>query len=128
VEKSDCLGGFARNLTATLEGHSPARLIRYLEERITHHPNVKVHLNSELVRHAGHVGAFKGTIQTKDKTQPITYGAVIAATGGQAYEPDEYLHGVDERSLTQVAFARRMADDPAWAERLQRVVMIQCVG
>ena len=128
VEKSDSLGGFARNLTMTLEGHAPARLIRYLEERITHHPNITVNLSSELVAHAGHVGAFEGKIQNNNGTQPITYGAVIAATGGQAYEPDEYLYGNDDRSLTQVEFARRMADDPNWAGQLQRIVMIQCVG
>jgi len=128
VEKGDRLGGFAHHLTATLEGHSPARLIRYLEERIAHHPNIAVHLKSHLVAHAGHVGAFEGTIDGMHGSQAVRYGAVIAATGGKAYEPDEYLYGVDDRSLTQVEFARRMADDPAWAGRLQRVVMIQCVG
>jgi heterodisulfide reductase subunit A-like polyferredoxin len=128
VEKGDRLGGFAHHLTATLEGHSPARLIRYLEERIAHHPNIAVYLKSHLVAHCGHVGAFEGTIEGLHGSQSVTYGAVIAATGGKAYEPDEYLYGVDDRSLTQVEFARRMADDPAWAGRLQRVVMIQCVG
>jgi len=128
VEKGDRLGGFAHNLTATLEGHSPARLIRYLEERITHHPNIAVHLDSQLVSHAGHLGAFQGTIEGVHGSHSLTYGAVITATGGQAYEPDEYLYGDGEDSLTQVEFARRMANDPAWAGRLQRVVMIQCVG
>jgi heterodisulfide reductase subunit A-like polyferredoxin len=128
VEKNDCLGGFARNLTMTLEGHSPARLIRYLEERLSHHPDITVHLNSELVAHAGQVGAFEGVIETHGETTSLAYGSVVAATGGQAYEPDEYLYGIDDRSLTQVEFARRMADDPVWAGQLQRVVMIQCVG
>ena len=87
VEKSDHLGGFARNLKFTLEGNSPARLIRYLLERVVHHSNISVYLKSRLVSHSGHSGAFNGTVQTEDGPVDIQYGAVIAATGGQPYEP-----------------------------------------
>ncbi|MBW1842416.1 MAG: CoB--CoM heterodisulfide reductase iron-sulfur subunit A family protein [Deltaproteobacteria bacterium] len=128
VEKNDHLGGFARNLKFTLEGHSPVRLIRYLIERVTHHPKILVYLKSRLVSHNGHLGAFNGTIQKEDGPVDIRYGAVIAATGGRPYEPKEYLYGEDERVLTQVEFSKRLLEDPVWARRLDRVVMIQCVG
>jgi heterodisulfide reductase subunit A len=128
VEKNDSLGGFARNLSLTLEGNSPARSIRYLTERVTHHANISVHLNSRLVSHSGHCGAFQGTIETQDGPVSIQYGAVIVATGGRPYEPVEYRYGKDDRILTQVAFSKRMIDDPSWAKRLNRIVMIQCVG
>ena len=128
VEKSDQLGGFARNLKFTLEGNSPARLIRYLIERVVRHSNISVYLKSRLVSHSGHSGAFNGTVQTEDGPVDIQYGAVIAATGGQPYEPREYLYGKDERILTQVEFSKSILEDPFWARRLNRVVMIQCVG
>jgi heterodisulfide reductase subunit A len=128
VEKSDRLGGFAQHLKFTLEGHSPSRLIRYLIERVTHHPKISVHLESKLVSHGGHLGAFNGTVQKNDERIDIQYGAVIVATGGQPYEPEEYLYGQDERILTQVQFSKRLLDDPSWARRLKRIVMIQCVG
>jgi heterodisulfide reductase subunit A len=128
VEKNDHLGGFARNLKFTLEGHSPVRLIRYLIERVTHHPKISVYLKSRLVSHNGHLGAFNGTVQKEDGPVDIRYGAVIAATGGRPYEPKEYLYGEDERVLTQVEFSKRLLEDPVWARRLDRVVMIQCVG
>jgi heterodisulfide reductase subunit A len=128
VEKTDRLGGFAQNLKYTLEGHSPARLIRYLVERVTHHPNISVHLESKLVSHGGHLGAFKGTIQKNNERIDIQYGAVIVATGGRPYEPKEYLYGQDDRILTQVEFSKRLLDDPSWARQLKRIVMIQCVG
>ncbi len=128
VEKSDHLGGFARNLKFTLEGNSPARLIRYLMERIVHHANISVYLKSRLISHSGHSGAFNGVIQTEDGPVDIQYGAVIAATGGQPYEPREYLYGKDERILTQVEFSKRILEDPSWAQQLNSVVMIQCVG
>ncbi len=128
VEKNDRLGGFAGNIKFTLEGNSPSRLIRYLIERVTHHPKISVYLKSRLISHAGHLGAFHGTVQKKGEPINIQYGAVIAATGGRPYEPDEYLYGQDERILTQIEFAKRLMEDPSWTRRLKRIVMIQCVG
>ena len=128
VEKNDHLGGFTRNLKFTLEGHSPARLIRYLIERVSHHPKISVYLKSRLISHNGHLGAFNGTVQKEDGPVDIRYGAVIAATGGRPYEPKAYLYGQDERVLTQVEFSKRLLEDPVWARRLNRVVMVQCVG
>jgi heterodisulfide reductase subunit A-like polyferredoxin len=103
-------------------------LIRYLTERVTHHPKISVYLKSRLVSHAGHLGAFHGTIQKEDEKINIQYGAVIASTGGQPYKPTEYLYAQDERILTQVEFAKRLMEDPSWTGRLKRIVMIQCVG
>jgi len=129
VEKDSRFGGFANQLTETLEGDSPRRLIRYLKERVIHHPRISVHLNSQLAAHSGHVGAFAGTIKNEaGSRRDIQYGAVVVASGGRPYEPDEYLYGTDERVLTQVELARRMAEEPNWARRLNRIVMIQCVG
>jgi heterodisulfide reductase subunit A-like polyferredoxin len=128
VEKNDHLGGFTRNLNFTLEGNSPPRLIRYLIERVAHHPKISVYLKSKLISHNGHLGAFNGTVQKEDGPLDIQYGAVIVATGGRPYEPKEYLFGQDERVLTQVEFSKRLLEDPVWVRRLNRVVMIQCVG
>jgi heterodisulfide reductase subunit A-like polyferredoxin len=128
VEKDQRLGGFALNLTETLEGDSPGKLARRLEEGIRRHPQVKLHLNSRLVAHQGQVGAFEGTLETPAGRQELAYGAVIVATGGRMYEPDEHRHGIDDRVVTQVDLARRIRTDPDWVRRLQRVVMIQCIG
>ena len=128
VDKESQLGGFARNLTRTLEGDSPARLIRYLAERIGGHPKITAALQSQLVAHSGHVGAFTGVVENGEGRHEIRYGAVVVATGGQPYQPVEYRYGEDERVCTQVEFARRLADEPNWAASLNTVVMIQCVG
>jgi heterodisulfide reductase subunit A len=128
VEKSGRLGGFAKNLTETLEGESPHKTLRFFEERVSRHPNISVYLQSELTAHTGQMGAFEGTIGTADGDHPVRYGAVVVATGGQAYEPREYLYGTDARVCTQVELARRISQQPRWAQQLGRVVMIQCVG
>jgi heterodisulfide reductase subunit A len=74
------------------------------------------------------VGAFYGTVQNDNGSVPIQYGAVIVATGGRPYEPTEYLYGKNKRVLTQVEFSKRLVEDSSWASRLNRIVMIQCVG
>jgi len=84
VEQSDRLGGFARNLKFTLEGNSPPKLIRYLIEKITHHPNITVYLKSSLVSHNGPMGAFNGTLQNENGTISVQYGPVtMAKSAGQ---------------------------------------------
>ena len=128
VEKSERLGGFAHNLTETLEGESPQKTVRFFEERVSGHPKISVYLQSELTAHGGQMGAFEGAIRTADGDRPVRYGAVVVTTGGQAYEPREYLYGTDERVCTQVELARRISTEPVWARQLNRVVMIQCVG
>ncbi|HUV79059.1 MAG TPA: FAD-dependent oxidoreductase [Desulfobacterales bacterium] len=128
VEKDDRLGGFARNLFETLEGDSPQKLVRHMEEKVCRQPKISVHLGSRLVTHKGHVGAFEGTVENREGSHGISYGAVIVATGGQAYEPREHLYSSDERILSQVELTRRIKQDPNWAKSIQRLVMIQCVG
>lgn len=128
VEKTSQLGGFALKLTQTLEGHSPPKLARMLEDRVRSHPDITLHLNSELSEHSGYIGAFKGIVSGVEKRHEISYGAVIVATGGTAYQPDEFIYGQDERVVTQVELAARIHRDPQWPGRLKSVVMIQCVG
>ncbi|MFZ0610962.1 MAG: FAD-dependent oxidoreductase [Desulfobacterales bacterium] len=128
VEKDSHLGGFARHLTETLEGDSPLKLVRTLGERVRRHPLISVFMESRLTDHQGHLGSFRGGLETNNGVHEITYGAVIVATGGRAYEPREYLYAQDERVLSQVDLSRRLKEAPAWACGLNRVVMIQCVG
>ena len=128
VEESDQLGGFAKNLTKTLEGHSPARLLRYTEERVRRHPHITLHMKSSLASHDGQAGAFEGTIHGEGEDRTIEYGTVVVATGGRPYEPNEYLYGTDDRILTQVELSKRLHKRPNWANGITRVIMIQCVG
>jgi heterodisulfide reductase subunit A2 len=128
VERDSRLGGQALKLTETVEGDSPEVLLRHMIERVTHHPRISVYLQSRLAGHKGHAGAFEGLVESVHGTKQIRYGVVVAATGAQPYEPDEYLYGKDPRVMTQVEFARKLADDPSWAQGIRRVGMVQCVG
>jgi len=128
VERDRHLGGQARQLTETLEGDSAEVLLRHTIERVTHHPRISVHLQSRLAEHKGHVGAFEGRVEGPHGSQQIRYGVVVAATGAEPYQPDEYFYGKDPGILTQVEFSKKLADDPSWARGIRKVAMIQCVG
>jgi heterodisulfide reductase subunit A2 len=128
VEKSGQLGGFAVKLTQTLEGHSPPKLVRMLEDKVRSHPNITLYLNSELSEHSGYIGAFNGIVTGAETRHEISYGAVVVASGGTAYQAREFRYGQDERIVTQVELAERLRRDPQWPGQLKSVVMIQCVG
>ena len=128
VEKTDQMGGFALNLVHTLEGHSPPKHARTLEDRVRSHPNITLYLKSELAEHSGYIGAFNGIVTNSDARHEISYGAVVVATGGTAYQPGEFRYGRDERVITQVELSTRIHRDAQFSHGLNRVVMIQCVG
>lgn len=128
VEREERLGGFARNLTVTLEGDEPPQLVDDLCRKVQTHPEITVHLNSQLKAHGGYAGSFEGVISGPGGGKIIEYGTVVVATGGQPYLPVEYGYGSDSRIMTQVELSRRIQEDHGWIQKMQRVVMIQCVG
>lgn len=128
VEKTDHLGGYALNLTQTLEGHSPPVFARFLEDRVRSHSRITLYLSSELKEHSGYVGAFKGIVDNGVKHHEFGYGAVVVATGARAYQAREFMYGRDDRIVNQVELSQRLLQDPQWPKKLKSVVMIQCVG
>ena len=128
IEKSDVLGGQARNLYATWLGedvqHQLARLIQDVESN----KNIDVYLNTELKQVDGFVGSFRSTIATNGKERLLEHGAAIIATGASELEPNEYLHGEDPRVLTGLELDRKFIDQDPSLKDLRSAVFIQCVG
>jgi heterodisulfide reductase subunit A2 len=83
---------------------------------------------TEVVRHLGNKGNFLTTVVTGGTERTLRHGAIIVATGAVEYQPREYLHGIDNRVMTQLELDARLAAEPQLAAGWQRVVMIQCVG
>ena len=133
VERTSRLGGLARSLRFTLEGWSPAELIRELETRIFWHPNVEVLTQTELVAVDGAVGHFTSRVSLVDKGERLErrleHGVVLVATGGREISPEgKYLYGDDPRVLTQLELEDRLSRGDQDLGRARRLVMIQCVG
>ncbi len=128
VEKSGELGGLARKLAKTLEGFDVKAYVGDLIDQVTHHGQIQVHLGAEVFETTGHVGSFVTRIGSGDKTENLTHGATVIATGAQEYRPTEYLGGQDERVVTQLDLHQALHGEGDPLAGVDKVVMIQCVG
>lgn len=126
VERSPELGGHLRNLRFTLDGADPRVLLLQLVERVSQHPLVETRLSARLLEVSGHTGRWRTRIIQEDVITEIEHGAVIVATGADAFRPSAHGYGPDQRVLTQTELEARLADDRLTPPR--RVIMLQCVG
>jgi heterodisulfide reductase subunit A-like polyferredoxin len=127
VEKSRQLGGNALGLAYTLEHDDVAAFVSNLAERVKNHPNIQVHMESEVATVAGFIGSFEVTLARNGKSGTIQCGAIIVATGAGAAATAEYLHGKSDRVMTQVELEKQLQAGK-FVARNQNIVMVQCVG
>ena len=145
VEREPILGGNLRKIyfnTFESEGTAPLSPQGYLNEltsKVNAHPNITIHLSSEVTETSGFVGNFTSKIRSSDgKIRELSHGATIVATGGQEYRGQEYGYGTDPRILTQQDFEANLAheagltneppDVPIDLTDVQHLAMIQCIG
>ena len=128
VERTAELGGNARRVAFNLEGVPVQEYLRDLIEKVRQHPRIQVFIQAEVKEITGHIGKFRSTIKQEGRTQMVDHGAVVVATGGVEYPPEEYLYGQDPRIQTQLEFHQTLVQDPGRLRQATQVVMIQCVG
>ena len=128
VEQSERLGG--RYLTSgPLSDWDQAAHVRFLVEKVSAHPKIRVHLSSKVEKSTGQVGNFETRVKKADGSEiKIKHGAGVIATGAVPYEPSEFLYGRDPRVLTQAELSARLAAGNAPGPGKSLTVMIQCVG
>ena len=125
VEKEEELGGNLRHVHFTLDGERTDGPLASLIERVTGSDLITIHLGTEVQEVAGYVGNFTTTLA--DGTEPFEHGVVVVATGASEVQPTQYLHGQDDRIVTQRAFEELLANDDDSLRSLREIVMIQCV-
>jgi heterodisulfide reductase subunit A len=133
LEREPELGGLARRLRFTLEGHDPQTLMAALESAALRHPNIEVLTRTELQRTEGHIGRFVSLVRRRFsmgfEDRRLEHGVILVATGGQVFSPEgRFLYGEDPRVLTQVELEEKIHTAEPVLEKARRVVMIQCVG
>ncbi len=130
VERSNQLGGNARNVRKTLEGQDVQAYVKTLVERAENHENIQVLKQAVVVDHTGLAGMFKTGVQVGPRMvyRQITHGITILATGALVNRPKEMLLGSHEAVLTQLDLDALIEDSPEKAKALESVVMVQCVG
>jgi heterodisulfide reductase subunit A-like polyferredoxin len=133
VEKGDTLGGNAVNVKKTLEGVETAGFISSLVKGVSEHKNIKLYLNSEVTKLAGHIGKFTITVTRKASgnghglESELSCGAIVVATGAQPAKTTEYQYGESPAIITQTELERGLHEG-AYNAAGKNVVMIQCVG
>jgi heterodisulfide reductase subunit A len=131
LEKTDRLGGQANHTYWTWKGEDVQSFLVNLQEVVDQHPLITVHLGVQVAYMSGFVGNFRTTltsVSTGQETTTIDHGAVVVATGGVPYRPEEYLYGENSR----VFISHELDDlvvrkDPMITEG-RSAVFIQCVG
>ena len=96
--------------------------------KVTAHPKIQTLTQTLVVGFSG----FKGNFTTEVIVGPellerkIEHGVVIIATGANEYQPEEFLYGQNDRVMTHIELAERLAKGEI--REPDQVVMIQCVG
>lgn len=128
VEKTDKLGGLARSLHETETGFPVSRYVEELIRAVESEDKIKVLFNSEVMEVKGTSGRFTAFVKAGDDQQSIQVGAVIVATGGREFKPNEYLYGQHDAVLTQNSLEEILFNSPDKIKQIRNIVMIQCVG
>ena len=110
IEKSDALGGEARNLYQTWRGEDVQQHLNKLIQEVRSNPKIEVYLSTELKQVEGFVGNFKTTIQINGTGKVLEHGIAIIATGASELKPDQHLYGQDPRVLTSLELDRKLFD------------------
>lgn len=131
VERDSELGGNARHLRRTLEGRDVQKYLKNLVAEVLDQPLIETHLECEVIDAAGYVGNFTSKLQQADgEVREIEHGAVIIATGGTEYTPQdgEFGSGLNEGVISCRQMEEALdAEDPRMAVA-DSVAVIHCVG
>ena len=104
-------------------------LLEETVQAVEKQPNIQVHLQCRVAGAFGYAGNFHTTMEADDgNVQVGTHGAIVLATGGREAATDQYGFGTHGAIVTQKELETRIKTGSLDGDRLQTVVMIQCVG
>jgi len=124
VEKSNMLGGMAKDIAKTSKGENIQSFLSDLIEKVNNHPQIEVLLNAQIIDASGFVGNFETKLLYNGEEKIVSHGVGIIATGSVASDTEEYLYGKDTRVIRWHDFEKAFEK----TENPKSVVFIQCVG
>jgi heterodisulfide reductase subunit A len=128
VEQSHKLGGNAWNLNKTWKGEDIRANLQDIIAKVTNHPKIRVLKQAEVKSVTGSVGNFQSELAVDGRTETVTYGIAVLATGAEEYKPQEYLYGQDDRVKTHLEFDAVLRERSGDVAQAGSAVFIQCVG
>ena len=126
VEQAGELGGEWRRIRYQADGSDVAGELAALVGAVESIPEIQLHLRTTVRGIEGKPGHYKALLEGPEGSVEAKAGAVILATGGREASTEEYQYGRDPRVLTQRELEEQLSDGTL--ARVQRVVMVQCVG
>lgn len=127
LEREAELGGGARDMHFTLEGSDVQALLKKTIKEVETNPLIHVYRDAQVVGVEGYAGNFKVKLAGKDDARSVLeVGAIVVATGADKLKTTEYLHGQNERVITQDELEQKIA--AGQMGDVKSVAMIQCVG
>jgi heterodisulfide reductase subunit A len=91
------------------------------------HPDIELHLNTEVAKVDGFVGSFQVTLSWKSGEVKIPCGAIIVATGAVPADTKDFRRGQSPKIITQLELETALQAGRS-LDRDRNVVMIQCAG
>lgn len=127
VERSGQLGGHLQTIFGTLEHSDLSSFTNDLIEQVKSHPQINLHMETEVAGINGHVGKFSIKLSQKENSIEVPCGAVIVATGAAQAETTEFLSTESNKVITQLELEKQLHED-RFNKAAQNITMIQCVG
>jgi len=127
VERSSSLGGNLEEIRFTIRGEDPIELLRSAKEAVLSNDLIHVFTDATVEEVSGYVGNFTTSLRTPKGLETLHHGVIVVATGGEPYEPKQYMYGTSKQVITQLELEALLAD-PGGVEKINDMVMIQCVG
>ncbi len=128
IEKSDVLGGQARNLHETWRGEDIQGYLKGLIDAVESDPGIDIFLDARITQVDGFVGNFNTTVTSNGKSRVLEHGVTLIASGASEFKPDQHLYGQDSRVVTGLELQQRFVDNDPSMGQVNTAVFIQCVG
>jgi heterodisulfide reductase subunit A len=127
VERQQELGGLVRGVQTLFPTEQATDgMLRPLTEQVKSHPQIAVHLGSEVTSVGGFIGDFDVTVAADSQAMDLNVGTVIVATGAEELKPvGLYRYPELPNVVTQLEFEERFKSG---TDVPQNVAMINCVG
>ena len=129
AERTSEFGGNLKHVYSTLEGGDTQTLLESLTNQVKNNPLINLALEAEVTEVRGYAGNFEVILENRDSlSHSLEVGAIVVASGGEEYQPTEYLYGQNKQVVTQSELERKLFTGGLDPKNLGSVVMIQCVG
>lgn len=134
VEKEKSLGGWIGKFSSLYpHDRNGKEIVTELLREAKEKEEITIFTEAELVEKSGTVGDFNVKIRAKDEVIPLNVGAIIVATGFEAYSPSEGEFGYGTDGVVTLPEFKQMVENSNGklefaGKKIRTITYIYCVG